>query len=111
MVHRMVMSPATARWAQREPGPEEWHPGGGYDVRVVLKPHQKSILFDWYFGPIANGYIPFLPAFYVSFLLLHPVCGLVLTSLDSSFTSLLAVSSTVSSTYYVIMCTHILQQS
>uniref|UniRef100_A0A671EAC1 Uncharacterized protein n=1 Tax=Rhinolophus ferrumequinum TaxID=59479 RepID=A0A671EAC1_RHIFE len=29
VVHRMVMSPATARWAQREPGPEEWHPGGG----------------------------------------------------------------------------------
>lgn len=45
MVHRMAMSPTTARWAQREPGPEEWHPGGERDVRVVLKPHQKSILF------------------------------------------------------------------
>lgn len=33
----MAMNPSTGRWAQREPGPEEWHSRGGHDVRVVLK--------------------------------------------------------------------------
>lgn len=45
MVHRMAVSSPTARWAQREPGPEEWHPGRvGHDVRVVLQPYRKPIL-------------------------------------------------------------------
>lgn len=69
VVLRVGMSPPKERWAQRELGPGEWHPGRGHDVRIVLKPYHH--LFCWTLTLVLKSVATFYLSLSSSILTLH----------------------------------------